>query len=571
MKETLHILIRVSTQTQTENKGGTSLITQKQKGIELSENLGMNYEIHNEGGTSSSNDTLDSRPILIKLLERIEKGEVKHIYVWNTDRLSRNTSTWFLIRKKMVENEVVLYTSTGKYDTTGDMENLILGILSEISQYDNKIRSMRSRLGKLEKVKSNFYRGGDPLFGYEIKKTEKGSLLIPNTLESKYVKMIFNLYIEGYPTKEIKNYLEKNNVKTRRGNDHWSLGSIQVILKNRSYTGSETFTDKKTGQVINTTIPPIISNKLFEEVEIYRRNKLLRKGQFNRTKRIFFLRNFMFCSCGRPIGGRVNETKGIHHYYCPLSERTFNMSSPSDEKCDMKKCLNIGSTEEFVWNSLLNLLKNTNCLITSLKSSIENDNLEFSLLVGQSERRVLERLSELKDHKETVIKSLVEIEKQNLLNNYSSPDVYKSLKNSLNDDLREVSSEIEYLNSLRKRTGRQTTWFSNLTLLGSYFRSHSKWTVEGKTKVLSTILDRTVVSYNHSDQTHELNTRLKVPLDNYVTNSGRIISTPAVIKSFETPLKSRKSTQISADYSTVTDFAKFRGWSTSQPLNKAIW
>ena len=93
MRETLHILIRVSTQTQTENKGGTSLITQKQKGIELSENLGMNYEIHNEGGTSSSNDTLDSRPILIKLLERIEKGEVKHIYVWNTDRLSRNTST----------------------------------------------------------------------------------------------------------------------------------------------------------------------------------------------------------------------------------------------------------------------------------------------------------------------------------------------------------------------------------------------------------------------------------------------------------------------------------------------
>ena len=68
-----------------------------------------------------------------------------------------------------------------------------------------------------------------------------------------------------------------------------------------------------------------------------------------------------------------------------------------------------------------------------------------------------------------------------------------------------------------------------------------------------------MVSYNHSDQTHELNTRLKVPLDNYVTNSGRIISTPAVIKSFETPLKSRKSTQISADYSTVTKFPRSGG------------
>jgi hypothetical protein len=62
-----------------------------------------------------------------------------------------------------------------------------------------------------------------------------------------------------------------------------------------------------------------------------------------------------------------------------------------------------------------------------------------------------------------------------------------------------------------------------------------------------------VVSYNHEDLTHELSTTLKIPIDNYVTNSGRVISTPAVIKSLKTPLKSRKSTQISADYSTVTD------------------
>ena len=49
--ETLHILTRVSTSTQTEEKGGTSLSTQREKGIELSKSLGMKYEIHNEGGT----------------------------------------------------------------------------------------------------------------------------------------------------------------------------------------------------------------------------------------------------------------------------------------------------------------------------------------------------------------------------------------------------------------------------------------------------------------------------------------------------------------------------------------
>ena len=151
----------------------------------------------------------------------------------------------------------------------------------------------------------------------------------------------------------------------------------------------------------------------------------------------------MFFFCGRTIGGSVNETKGVHHYYCPLSERTFNMSSASGEKYDIKKFLNIGSTEEFMWNSLLNLLKNTKCLISSLKSSIENDNLEFSLLIEQSERRVLDRFLELKDNKKNIAGGLVEMEKQNLLKVYSSPDVYRPLKNSLNHDLREVSSETE--------------------------------------------------------------------------------------------------------------------------------
>ena len=43
--ETLHILTRVSTSSQEED--GTSLITQKQQGIELSRKLKMKYFVHN--------------------------------------------------------------------------------------------------------------------------------------------------------------------------------------------------------------------------------------------------------------------------------------------------------------------------------------------------------------------------------------------------------------------------------------------------------------------------------------------------------------------------------------------
>ena len=557
--ETLHILTRVSSQTQTESKGGTSLTTQRQKGIELSKTLGMDYEIYDEGGTSSSNDSLESRPVLLNLLKRIDQGIVKNIYVWNTDRLSRNTTTWFLIRKKMVDNSVVLYTSTGKYDTTGDMENLILGILSEISQYDNKIRTSRSRLGKLEKVKSNYYRGGDPLFGYKIVKKERGSLLVPDEFESYYVQMIYNLYGEGYTTKEIKNYLEKKKVKTRRGNDIWSLGSLQVILRNSSYTGIETFKDKKTGQVITSTIPSIISKKLFERVQDRRKQQLLRRGQFNRTVRKFLFRNYMFCSCGRPIGGRVNESKGLNHYYCPLSERIFKMSNKPVERCDMKKCLEIEYVEKFLWNSIVEVISDSDSLVTEFEKHLKSNKKKLSVHKGQKDERVIDRLIVLKDKKETITKSLVEVEKQNLINGYSSPDVYKSLKNSLESDLKKLSIEIEEINNLRKKVGKQNSWINNIKQLGTYFKTQKEWSLELRVKVLKTILETIVVSYNNEDLTHELHTTLKIPLDTVATNTGRKTPLVCTIKPSETPLKTRKSTRKLVHYSTVTDFAKFLG------------
>jgi DNA invertase Pin-like site-specific DNA recombinase len=65
--EVLHILVRVSTQVQEDD--GTSLKTQQEQGIELSKKWGMKYQIHNEGGTSSSKDTLDNRPVMLNLLK----------------------------------------------------------------------------------------------------------------------------------------------------------------------------------------------------------------------------------------------------------------------------------------------------------------------------------------------------------------------------------------------------------------------------------------------------------------------------------------------------------------------
>ena len=82
MTDILHIYTRVSTSSQEEE--GTSLETQLELGVRRAEKLGMDHKVWNEGGRSSSKDDLSNRPVLTDLLQKVDDGEVQHLYVWNT-------------------------------------------------------------------------------------------------------------------------------------------------------------------------------------------------------------------------------------------------------------------------------------------------------------------------------------------------------------------------------------------------------------------------------------------------------------------------------------------------------
>ena len=169
LKPKLHIYMRVSTVAQ---ESATSIDTQKELGIAQAKALKCGYQVWNEGGQSSSGDDLSNRPILISLLEEIEKGNVSKLFVFNTDRLSRNEETWSAIRLKLVKNNVALYTHSGNFSLDNPMDKLMLTLMSGISAYDNSIRAERSRLGKLKKVKQGGWLGGPPPFGYSIEESK---------------------------------------------------------------------------------------------------------------------------------------------------------------------------------------------------------------------------------------------------------------------------------------------------------------------------------------------------------------------------------------------------------------
>ena len=272
-KENIGILLRVSSDIQ-QNEGG-GLEVQKKMGLEMSKKLGYKPIIFNEGSQSSFKVEINERVKLVELLDEVGRGTIKNIWVFNTDRLGRNTQSWMSIYKVLIEYGVKVFvgTSPKPFDLDNPLDNLNMNMLSLISQYDNQLRRMRSVMGKRNSLKSgNTFVGGTKPFGYDV----KNKRLIPNDGEKKVVNHIFKMYKEGKSTIEIKLYLDtKTEYSPKRSKDGWNLGTIQKMLGNSLYKGIQKWEWKemvggksKVVETINVKTPQIVPTKLWNEVQL---------------------------------------------------------------------------------------------------------------------------------------------------------------------------------------------------------------------------------------------------------------------------------------------------------------
>ena len=117
------------------------------------------------------------------------------------------------------------------------MDEFHYGNSIQISQYDNKLRRMRSVLGKRNSLKNgNTFVGGTKPFGYDVKNKK----LIINKEESECVKKIYKMYSEGKSTMDIKTYLDiKTPFEPKRSKSGWNYGTIQKMLGSTLYKGEQ--------------------------------------------------------------------------------------------------------------------------------------------------------------------------------------------------------------------------------------------------------------------------------------------------------------------------------------------
>ena len=137
MKDKLYIYCRVSTSSQSDE--GVSLDVQEQRGIEVSKKNNLKPISIKEQGSGLKSYS-EERPLFSNLMNKVSDGEVKHIWIDELTRLTRNDVDLPFISLEMKKNNVNLYVGkSGQLKEWGFETKLLDTIITMVNQ--NQIKT----------------------------------------------------------------------------------------------------------------------------------------------------------------------------------------------------------------------------------------------------------------------------------------------------------------------------------------------------------------------------------------------------------------------------------------------
>lgn len=512
-RQTLHIYTRVSTVAQAEQ--GTSLDSQRELGIQKANQLDFEYKIWNEGGRSSHHEDIAQRPELNALYLAIKAGEVKHLWVYDQSRLSRNDQVASIFRYQCNKNGVTLYTKDGVFNLSSPTDKLFKQMLDGFAEFDNAMRTERSRLGKINRVRTGNWHGGPPPFGYSI---ENKKLIVCDS-EAKWVRKIFDAIADGKTCVEVKQMLDANAVSPRRKRGTWSLGSINALLKNTHYSGYYKYHDKKSDQSFEVQCPVIVDPSIWGDVQAIRLPSSLRQAQKNATSKNFYLlRDLMYCAhCGRPLAGRILRTRYEETYYCPSRERAWKNEAGSGKNkwqrgmgCGFGRAMNIQLTDSLVWDLVKQIHSNSSILKEEVRVRVFKENGVF-VRTDDEIQSLNKKLKALQRNHTALSETLGELEANRLLKQLNETS-YNTMTVRVRDELRKIENQMLLVRNELKGAGNGTKWNSWINEFGTEIQLLDSKSPEEKKLYVSGLIKRIDVRYREDLGAHELTLTTHLPI-----------------------------------------------------------
>lgn len=247
------------------------------------------------------------------------------VVVYNMSRLSRSVKDTLNIKEEFerLGKKIISVIENQEETPEGDFFNLITYGMNELFIKQFARDSWRGLMVNANEAKA---LGGVPLYGYSISKDRK---YIINEEEAKAVRIVFNMYLEGYSYKSIARFLNENGYRRRKG--QLFTANFTDLLRNEKYKGIYVWNlregKKKLGRKTNRVckpesevvrieggVPAIIDGETFDKIQAIldkRKKYNIKRG----PKAKYLLTGLVKCGyCGGSLGGQYTFSGTTRNY-----------------------------------------------------------------------------------------------------------------------------------------------------------------------------------------------------------------------------------------------------------------
>ena len=187
--------------------------------------------IYSDEGISGTE--LSHRKGMLQLIEDARAGKIDHILAKSIARFARNVVDCLSIIDELKKLKVGVHFDENNLYTLDTTGALVLTILATVAEEESRSKSFIMNWS----IERRFSKGiflTPKLLGYDL--DAEGELVV-NPEEAETVKVIYDLYLNGWSSKEIAELLTDFGRKTKLGNDVWNPTSIDGVIENERHCG----------------------------------------------------------------------------------------------------------------------------------------------------------------------------------------------------------------------------------------------------------------------------------------------------------------------------------------------
>ena len=274
----------------------------------------------------------DKRSGFQEMISRCQNGEIDMILTKSISRFARNTVDTLNHVRMLRDRNIAVFFEQENINTLDMNGELLLTIMSSLAQQEVESLSQNVKMGLQMKMKRGELIGFNGCFGYDYDPETK--TISVNEAEAEVVRMIYDLYLQGYGTTTIAKRLMDLGIKNKKGEVSWKTHGVMGIIKNEKYKGDvllgKTFTTdpiskrrlanfgEENQYYIRDHHEPIVSREIWDAAEQIRNKRAQSRVIETTGNRERYTRQYAFSSmcecayCGHKLTRRTRHSSSIY-------------------------------------------------------------------------------------------------------------------------------------------------------------------------------------------------------------------------------------------------------------------